>query len=47
MNKEFSIWLIKKKKLKFEDIETEKAKTLFEKFIKKWNKGKLSSIFYE
>lgn len=47
MNQEFRIWLIKKKKKKFEDLETKKARKLFKKFAKKWNKKKLNDIFYK
>ena len=34
-NKIFSIWLEKKKKKKFEDLSTKKAKKYFEKFRKR------------
>lgn len=47
MNKTFSIWLKKKKKKNFEDISTNKAYKYFAKFVKKWNKKKLKSIFYD
>lgn len=46
-NKIFSIWLEKKKKKKFEDLPTKKAKKYFEKFRRKFNKKKLDPIFYE
>ena len=43
-NKIFSIWLEKKKKKKFEDLPTKKAKKYFEKFRRKFNKKKLSQL---
>ncbi|KAL4439171.1 hypothetical protein ABPG74_008946 [Tetrahymena malaccensis] len=47
MNKTFSIWLIKKKNKYFDDLSTNKQRKYFKKFVKKWNKNDLSSVYYD
>lgn len=47
MNKTFSIWLKKKKDKLIEEIATAKARKYFKKFVKKWNKEDLQSIYYD
>ncbi|KAL4489371.1 hypothetical protein ABPG72_002667 [Tetrahymena utriculariae] len=47
MNKTFSIWLIKKKNKYFDDLSTNKQRKYFKKFVKKWNKKDLSSVYYD
>eukprot|EP00003_Mantamonas_plastica_P004524 TRINITY_DN1357_c0_g2_i3.p1 TRINITY_DN1357_c0_g2~~TRINITY_DN1357_c0_g2_i3.p1 ORF type:complete len:381 (+),score=151.35 TRINITY_DN1357_c0_g2_i3:44-1144(+) len=43
---EFRIWLAKKKKRQFEDLDRDEADRLFGKFCKKWNTGGLNTKFY-
>ena len=47
LNKNFSIWLIKKKNKNFHDLSTKKSKKYFKKFAKKWNKKDLNEIYYD
>ncbi len=42
---EFRTWLLETKKLYFEDIDTEQARSLFQVFVSKWNEGSLASKF--
>jgi len=46
-NSEFRVWLQREKKLYLGDLETEKAKELFGKFAKAWNKDKLDETYYK
>jgi len=46
-NAEFQYWLKKKKHIYFSDINTEKGKKYFKKFVKKWNNVELSQKYYE
>ncbi|KAJ7116783.1 hypothetical protein C8R43DRAFT_1038023 [Mycena crocata] len=43
---EFRIWLKTEKKKYFDEISGEKARSYFRKFVKAWNKGKLSDSLY-
>lgn len=45
--KPFSIWLVKKKQIKFESLSSKSSRKYFDKFIRKWNSNSLSSIFYD
>ena len=45
--KPFSIWLVKKKHLKFESLSASDSRKYFKKFIKRWNCGRLKPIFYD
>lgn len=47
MNKTFNIWLKKKKDKLIEEIAAAKARKYFKKFVKKWNKEDLQSIYYD
>lgn len=47
LHKPFTLWLVKKKKKDFESLSSKKARKYFKKFIKKWNKGKLSKTYYD
>jgi len=47
MNKTFSIWLKKKKDKLVEEVAAAKARKYFKKFVKKWNKEDLQSIYYD
>ncbi len=42
---EFRTWLLETKKLYFEDIDNEQARSLFQVFVSKWNDGSLASKF--
>ena len=47
-NSEFRAWIKSNEKIgkTFADMETKEAKSLFKKFVKKWNEKKLSKDFY-
>ena len=47
-NSEFRAWIKSNDKIgkTFADMETKEAKSLFKKFVKKWNEKKLSKDFY-
>jgi len=47
MHKTFSIWLKKKKDKLVEEVASVKARKYFKKFVKKWNKEDLQSIYYD
>jgi len=42
-NSEFRLWLQEERKTYFDDLTSDEAHRLFEKFVKKWNDGKLRS----
>ncbi|XP_077863152.1 uncharacterized protein LOC100378007 [Saccoglossus kowalevskii] len=44
---EFRLWVTEEKKKYVDELETSKAKVLFKKFVKKWNKGRLPKKYYE
>ncbi|KAL5732178.1 hypothetical protein ACHQM5_004826 [Ranunculus cassubicifolius] len=46
-NKEFATWLKQEKKIFFSDLSSEESRKLFSDFVKKWNKGRLESQYYE
>ncbi|KAJ7755066.1 hypothetical protein DFH07DRAFT_822804 [Mycena maculata] len=43
---EFRIWLKTEKKKYFDELSGDKARSYFRKFVKAWNKGKLSKSLY-
>ncbi|KAG9222135.1 hypothetical protein CCMSSC00406_0009586 [Pleurotus cornucopiae] len=43
---EFRIWLKDEKRKYFDELSGEKARSYFRKFVKAWNKGKLSKSLY-
>ncbi|KAJ7150300.1 hypothetical protein C8R46DRAFT_1124548 [Mycena filopes] len=43
---EFRIWLKEEKKKYFDELTGEKARSYFRKFVKAWNRGKLSDSLY-
>lgn len=43
-NPEFSAWLRRKKSLYFDSLTTDEAHKLFEKFVRRWNAGRLSEV---
>lgn len=45
-NKEFCVWLRKKKDIYFDTLHTDEAKRYFAKFVQKWNDGELSDKYY-
>ncbi|EDV20496.1 uncharacterized protein TRIADDRAFT_60950 [Trichoplax adhaerens] len=45
-NSEFRTWLIEKYGAHFDSYSSSKAKKMFKKFCKKWNKGKLNEKYY-
>lgn len=45
--KPFSIWLVKKKDKKFENISNKESKKYFKSFIQKWNSNSLKPIYYD
>ncbi|XP_010472760.1 PREDICTED: splicing regulatory glutamine/lysine-rich protein 1 isoform X2 [Camelina sativa] len=46
-NNEFATWLKEEKRTYFNDLTTEAARELFSRFVKRWNRGKLESRYYE
>ncbi|XP_047336555.1 style cell-cycle inhibitor 1-B [Impatiens glandulifera] len=46
-NNEFSTWLKEEKDIFFSDLSSERARELFLKFVKDWNRQKLEPRFYE
>ena len=44
---EFTLWLSASRGCKFSELSAEKSRKYFEKFVKKWNRGKLPQRFYE
>jgi len=44
-NSEFRLWLQEERKTYFDDLTSDEAHRLFEKFVKKWNEGKLRSTW--
>lgn len=46
-NNEFATWLKDEKRTYFNDLTTEAARELFSRFVKRWNRGKLESRYYE
>ncbi|KAL6629103.1 hypothetical protein ACP70R_028868 [Stipagrostis hirtigluma subsp. patula] len=46
-NNEFAAWLKEEKGKYFSDLSSKSARELFLKFVKRWNKGKLPSQYYE
>lgn len=47
-NQEFKLWLLQHKKKRVEDDlqDTDEIQKYFKKFVKKWNRGELSSKYY-
>ncbi|KZV74047.1 hypothetical protein PENSPDRAFT_573572 [Peniophora sp. CONT] len=45
-NAEFSVWLREDKRKYFNELSGEKARKYFRKFVKEWNRGKLSKTLY-
>jgi hypothetical protein len=43
---EFRVWLKDEKKKYFDELSGDKARSYFRKFVKAWNKGKLSKSLY-
>ncbi|KAJ7269298.1 hypothetical protein B0H12DRAFT_1095076 [Mycena haematopus] len=43
---EFRVWLKDEKKRYFDELSGDKARSYFRKFVKSWNKGKLSKSLY-
>ncbi|KAJ7070615.1 hypothetical protein C8F01DRAFT_1107076 [Mycena amicta] len=43
---EFRVWLKTEKKRYFDELSGEKARSYFRKFVKAWNRGKLSKSLY-
>ncbi|KAJ2924361.1 hypothetical protein H1R20_g12741, partial [Candolleomyces eurysporus] len=43
---EFRLWLKEEKSKYFDELSGERARSYFRKFVKAWNRGKLSSKFY-
>ncbi|KAG8823040.1 hypothetical protein FRC18_010835 [Serendipita sp. 400] len=46
-NDEFRLWLKEEKDKYFTELSGEKARSYFRKFVKSWNKGRLSSKYYD
>ncbi|KIL71307.1 hypothetical protein M378DRAFT_154857 [Amanita muscaria Koide BX008] len=44
---EFRSWLREEKRKYFDELSGEKARSYFRKFVKSWNRGKLSKKFYQ
>ncbi|XP_077977110.1 uncharacterized protein LOC144432717 [Glandiceps talaboti] len=44
---EFRTWLVEEKGKYVDDLETSKARLLFKKFVKKWNKRRLPKKYYK
>mmetsp|Transcript_19248 Transcript_19248/g.24835 ORF Transcript_19248/g.24835 Transcript_19248/m.24835 type:complete len:190 (+) Transcript_19248:136-705(+) len=44
---EFRVWLWLEKKKCLDELLSEKSHEMFDKFVKKWNKGKLEGMYYE
>ncbi|EQC36427.1 hypothetical protein SDRG_05884 [Saprolegnia diclina VS20] len=44
--REFRVWLKTDKKLYFEDLTSDDALQYFEKFVRRWNDGKLDAMYY-
>ncbi|KNC99166.1 uncharacterized protein SPPG_05420 [Spizellomyces punctatus DAOM BR117] len=44
---EFQLWLRQEKKLFFNDLSGAETRTYFDKFVKRWNRGKLQKRYYE
>ncbi|KAJ3054172.1 hypothetical protein HK097_002494 [Rhizophlyctis rosea] len=44
---EFQMWLREEKKLYFFDLSGEEARSYFKKFVRRWNKARLSSKYYK
>ncbi|CAM9856209.1 unnamed protein product [Discosporangium mesarthrocarpum] len=44
---DFRVWLMTKRKTNFEDLTSKESHSLFAKFIKDWNLGKLEGFYYE
>ena len=42
-NSEFRLWLLEERKYYFGDLTSDASHALFEKFVAKWNAGKLKS----
>lgn len=45
-NAEFKVWLKDEKGKYFDELSSEKARSYFRKFVKAWNRGKLSTSLY-
>ncbi|KAI8925595.1 hypothetical protein BC831DRAFT_460211 [Entophlyctis helioformis] len=43
---EFQVWLNTEQKLRFGELESSEARSLFHKFVKRWNRGKLADRYY-
>ncbi|KAF8893728.1 hypothetical protein CPB84DRAFT_1826014 [Gymnopilus junonius] len=44
---EFRLWLKEEKGKYFDDLSGDRARSYFRKFVKAWNKGKLSGTYYD
>ncbi|KAI9001613.1 hypothetical protein BC832DRAFT_132962 [Gaertneriomyces semiglobifer] len=43
---EFQLWLSESKGVYFNDLKGSEARSYFDKFVKRWNKGKLDKKYY-
>ncbi|CAM9676050.1 unnamed protein product, partial [Chrysoparadoxa australica] len=43
---EFKAWLLESKRTAFETLTSEESHAYFNKFVKYWNRGDLSSMYY-
>lgn len=43
---EFRVWLKEKERRAFDELSAARARELFHKFVKKWNRGRLAAKFY-
>lgn len=46
-NSEFRLWLLESKEKYFDELNKEKQRKYFEKFVERWNSGSLKNKFYE
>lgn len=44
---EFRVWLLKERKIYFNDLSSEQSRQLFKKFVSKWNNGLLNRKYYQ
>ncbi|KAJ1989916.1 hypothetical protein H4R33_001914, partial [Dimargaris cristalligena] len=45
-NSEFRLWLLRKKSVYFDELDSKEARSYFKKFVTKWNAGELSGKYY-